>query len=141
MKVIPYLNFAHSKEVLDFYEKLGAEDINIVYGSDGMFAGVPEDQIPEKPSEFIMNASFKVFDNLIYLSDNFGNQEVDHSGSNICFTFDQNDDAEVTKAKDFFQNALDNGCQVTLPLSETEWSSIFGMFGDPFGLTRMFNGE
>jgi PhnB protein len=141
MKVIPYLNFAHSIEVLDFYEKLGAEDINIVYGSDDMFAGVPEDQIPENASEFIMNASFKVFDNLIYLSDNFGNREVDYSGSNICFTFDQNDDAEVTKAKDFFQNALDNGCQVTLPLSETEWSSIFGMFVDPFGLTWMFNGE
>jgi len=141
MKVIPYLNFAHSKEVLDFYAKLGAEDIHILYGTEEMYAEVPAAQRPVDPSEFVMNASFTIFGNFIYLSDSWGNQAVDHDGSNLCFAFDQDDADEVDKVKAFFENAIANGCEVLMPLSPTEWSNIFGMFKDPYGITWMFNGE
>lgn len=141
MKVVPYLNFAHSKPVLAFYEKLGAENIEIVVASDEMFSDMPESERPENPTEFVMNAEFVILDNLVYLSDTWGNQEVDHYGSNLCFTFNQNDDNEVKRVKDFFQNALDQGCETEMPLGPVEWSELFGMFKDPFGVTWMLSGE
>ncbi|UUX34689.1 VOC family protein [Fundicoccus culcitae] len=141
MKVVPYLNFPNSLEVLDFYKKLGAENVQILLGSDEMFAEMPEEQRPSNPSEFVMNAGFEVFGNVIYLSDTWNKTAVDHDGSNLCFTFDQKDEAEVTKVKDFFQHALDLGCTVEMPLGPSEWSELFGMFKDPFGITWMFSGE
>lgn len=141
MKVVPYLNFAHSKEVLAFYEKLGAKTTELFLADDAMFADMPDDVRPENPSEFVMNAGFEVLGNLIYLSDTMGNTEVDHSGSNLCFTFDQHDESEVQKVKDFFQNAIDQGCEVEMPLEPSEWSELFGMFRDPYGVSWMFSGE
>lgn len=141
MKVVPYLNFPNSKEVLKFYEKLGANITEMYLGSDEMFKDMPESERPAKPEDFVMNAGFEVLGNLVYLSDTWGNRPVDHEGSNLCFTFDQNDESEVQKARDFFQNAVDNGCSVEMPLGPVEWSQLFGMFKDPFGITWMLSGE
>lgn len=141
MKVIPYLNFAHSLEVLDFYKKLGVENIETVFGSDEMFSELPENERPANPEKFVMNASFEAFGNLIYLSDTWGNKPVDHEGSNLCFTFDQHNQAEVDRVKDFFEHAIQQGCELEMPLEATEWSEVFGMFKDSYGVTWMFSGE
>ncbi|MEY8371182.1 VOC family protein [Aerococcaceae bacterium 50-4] len=141
VQVVPYLNFAHSKEVLSFYEKLGAKVTGMVLANDAMFADMPEDERPKNPNEFVMNASIEVLGNQIFLSDTWGNKEVDHGGSNLSFVFDQHDENEVAQVKSFFKNAIDLGCEETMPLSPSEWSELFGMFKDPYGISWMFSGE
>ncbi len=141
VQVVPYLNFAHSKEVLGFYEKLGATVKELILADDAMFADMPENERPKNSNEFVMNASIEVLGNVIFLSDSWGNRPVDHEGSNVSFVFDQKDKNEVAKVQAFFKNAIDLGCEETMPLAPSEWSEIFGMFTDPYGVSWMFSGE
>ena len=139
IKSVPYLNFQNSLEALTFYEKLGAKIIEVIKMSDQMFAEMPEE---EKTSpDFVMNASFTIFDQLIFCSDSWGNQPVDHDGSNLCFTFDENDPEELQQIKDLFTKAEALGCQITMPLGKSEWSNNFGMFVDPLGISWLLSGE
>jgi len=59
----------------------------------------------------VMNASFTMFDRLIYCSDSWGNQPVDHAGSNLCFTFDQNNDDDIAQIELLFAKAVELGCE------------------------------
>ena len=141
MKAIPYFNFANTLEVLEFYQKLGATDIQMVLGSDEMFMEMPESQRPKNPEKFVMNAEFKMFGNKIFVSDTWDQHKADHTDSNISFVFDLNDSKEVQAVKDFFTKATELGCTIEMPLEEAEWTEMFGMIKDPFGLSWMFSGE
>ncbi|MRJ46826.1 VOC family protein [Aerococcaceae bacterium DSM 109652] len=139
MRSVPYLNFQYSLEALAFYEKLGATIATVTKMSDPIFADMPEEE--RLNSEFVMNASFTMFDRLIYCSDSWGNQPVDHAGSNLCFTFDQNNDDDIAQIELLFAKAEELGCEITMPLEAVEWSERFGMFRDPFGVTWLLSGE
>ncbi|WP_153831916.1 VOC family protein [Fundicoccus ignavus] len=139
IRSVPYLNFQYSLEALAFYEKLGATIATVTKMSDPIFADMPEEE--RLNSEFVMNASFTMFDRLIYCSDSWGNQPVDHAGSNLCFTFDQNNDDDIAQIELLFAKAEELGCEITMPLEAVEWSERFGMFRDPFGVTWLLSGE
>lgn len=139
IRSVPYLNFQYSLEALAFYEKLGATITTVTKMSDPMFADMPDEE--RLNSEFVMNASFTMFDRLIYCSDSWGNQPVDHAGSNLCFTFDQNNDDDIAQIELLFAKAEELGCEITMPLEAVEWSERFGMFRDPFGVTWLLSGE
>ena len=139
IRSVPYLNFQYSLEALAFYEKLGATIATVTKMSDPIFADMPEEE--RLNSEFVMNASFTMFDQLIYCSDSWGNQPVDHAGSNLCFTFDQNNDEDIAQIELLFAKAEELGCEITMPLEAVEWSERFGMFRDPFGVTWLLSGE
>lgn len=141
MKAIPYFNFPNTKEVLAFYEKIGAKNIRILLASDEMFADMSPEMAPKDPDEFVMNAEFELFGNTIYASDSWDRRDVDHSGSNISFVFTLSNDNEVQAVKDFFDKAIENGFTVEMPLEASEWTELFGMLKDPFGLSWMFSGE
>lgn len=136
---VPYLNFQNSQDALAFYETLGATNINVITMSDPMFADLPESD--KSNPDFVMNASFTIFDQKIYCSDTWGNQPVDHSGSSICFTFDQKDPEDVAKIQELFATAEAKGCQISMPLGQAEWTELFGMFTDPFGVSWLLSGE
>lgn len=139
IRSVPYLNFQYSLEALAFYEKLGATITTVTKMSDPMFADMPDEELAN--SEFVMNASFTMFDQLIYCSDSWGNQPVDHAGSNLCFTFDQNNDEDIAQIELLLAKAEELGCEITMPLEAVEWSERFGMFRDPFGVTWLLSGE
>lgn len=139
IRSVPYLNFQYSLEALAFYEKLGATITTVTKMSDPMFADMPDEE--RANPEFVMNASFTMFDQLIYCSDSWGNQPVDHAGSNLCFTFDQNNDEDIAQIELLFAKAEELGCEITMPLEAVEWSERFGMFRDPFGVTWLLSGE
>ena len=139
IRSVPYLNFQYSLEALAFYEKLGATIATVTKMSDPIFADMPEEE--RLNSDFVMNASFTMFDQLIYCSDSWGNQPVDHAGSNLCFTFDQNNDEDIAQIELLFAKAEELGCEITMPLEAVEWSERFGMFRDPFGVTWLLSGE
>lgn len=136
---VPYLNFPNSLEALAFYDKLGATIIDIIKMSDPMFADMPKDKM--RNPDFVMNASFTFFGQKIFCSDTWDNRDIDQSGSNLCFTFDQNNRDEVQQIKDLFARAEANGCTIDMPLEEAEWTDLFGSFTDPFGISWLLSGE
>lgn len=140
MKSVQYFNFQNSLAALDFYEKnLGATDIQRVGGDHEMFADMPEEYQVDK--NFTMNASFKILGETFYCSDTWKNKKIDNSGAIVTFTFDYHNEAEKQLAIDFFNKAIIAGCEETMPLGKTEWSNLYGMFNDPFGVTWIINAE
>lgn len=139
IKSVPYLNFQQTLEALAFYETLGAKTTDITKMSDPIFADMPEEE--KMNPDFVMNASFTIFDQKIYCSDSWGNQPVDHAGSSLCFTFDQHDPDDVEQIHNLFAKAEANGCQISMPLGKVEWTDLFGMFTDPFGVSWLLSGE
>ncbi|ULG74582.1 VOC family protein [Macrococcus brunensis] len=139
-KAVTYFNFAHFLEALDFYKnKLGARIINQTMGDDEMFKDMPaEYKMPDEVAKrFVMNAEFELLGERFMVSDTMGQRPVNNEGVNVCFTFDGNDAEAVEKAEAFFQQAIAAGCEETMPLGATEWTKLYGMFKDPFGITWM----
>ncbi|WP_323704289.1 glyoxalase/bleomycin resistance/extradiol dioxygenase family protein [Mammaliicoccus sp. Dog046] len=138
VEVITYFNFKNSIEALKFYEeKLGATDIMRVAGNDELFKDAPpEFQMPES---FTMNASFKILGKLFLCSDTWENKDIDNEGAQVCFQFDYNNEEDKAAIVDLFEKAKSAGCEMQMPLSEVEWSPMFGSFNDPFGVTWMAN--
>lgn len=95
----------------------------------------------EEAETFVMNASFKILDQPFMVSSTWGQKEIDNSGAINVFTFDSNNEEEVKVITDFYNRAVDAGCEVTMELGPTEWSSHFGGVKDPYGVEWMFNGE
>lgn len=139
IQAVPYLNFQDSLEALAFYENLGATITSVTKMSDDMFAEMPAEE--KRNPDFVMNAEFRLFGQRIYCSDSWGNQPVDHGGSNLCFTFDQSDTAEVSQIEALFAKAEELGCKISMPLGKSEWTDLFGMFTDPFGISWLLSGE
>lgn len=46
MKLVPYLNFPNTLDVLEFYKKLGAENVQILLACDEIFADMTEAERP-----------------------------------------------------------------------------------------------
>lgn len=137
--ISPYINFQNTLAALEFYKKLGATDFVIVKASDERFNDTPMAQ--QLDPDFVMNATFTILGQRIFCSDTWGNIPVDHKNSNICITFDLNNDEEVAQIKALEALAAQNGCDITMPLAPSEWTALFGMFKDPFGVSWMMSGE
>lgn len=140
MKAIQYFNFQNSLAALNFYEKhLGATNINRVGGDHEMFRDLPEEY--QVDADFTMNAAFEILGETFYCSDTMKNKKIDNSGAIVVFNFDYNNEEEREKAIAFFNKAVEGGCVATMPLDKTEWSPLYGLFNDPFGVTWMINAE
>ncbi|MBU0439204.1 VOC family protein [Staphylococcus succinus] len=140
MKSIQYFNFQNSLSALNFYEKhLGATNIQRLGGDDEMFDHMPKEY--QVDDDFTMHASFEILGETFYCSDTMDNKKIDNSGAIAVFTFDYTNEADKDKAVAFFNKAIEGGCKATMPLGKTEWSKLYGMFNDPFGVTWMINAE
>lgn len=142
IKAIPYLNSNRANEMLDFYEKnFGAVIKNKTMGDDKMFEDAPEEfKMPEEVAKnFVMNAEFEMLGQTFMLSDSWGKKEVNNEGVSICFTFDGSNEEEVALAKGLYEKAVESGCEITMPIGETEWTKTYAMFEDPFGISWMIS--
>lgn len=45
----------------------------------------------------------------------------------------------MAQAKDFYESAVEAGCKIVMPLGETEWTKMYAMFDDPFGISWMIS--
>ncbi|MGJ5713364.1 VOC family protein [Staphylococcus auricularis] len=138
MESIQYFNFQKSLAALNFYEKyLGATNIQRIGGDSDMFKYLPEAyQVDE---DFTFHASFEIMGQTFFCSDTMKNKRTDNSGANVTFTFDYENETERKKAIDFFNQAVESGCEAAIPLGPTAWSKLYGLFNDPFGVTWMIN--
>ncbi|MCI2804311.1 VOC family protein [Staphylococcus pettenkoferi] len=140
MRAIQYFNFRNSLAALNFYEKhLGATNIRRVGGDDARFQDMPDDY--KVDDDFTMHASFDIMGETFYCSDTYKHRKIDNSGAIVSLTFDYDDEADRQRAIDFYGRAIEGGCEASIPLGETAWSKLYGIFNDPFGVTWMINAE
>ena len=129
MQIQPYLFFeGRTEEALEFYKgKLGAQVEFLMRYKDN-----PDPKYnPPNSGEKVMHSCFRVGDTQVMASD--GNCSGKPSFQGFSLTFNAKDEAD---AKRRF-NALAEGGQVNLPLSETFFAKSFGMVADRFGLNWM----
>jgi PhnB protein len=120
--------FDHYSRVLngkiEFMQTFGEAQGSAGAGAGSESAGAASDQI--------MHISMDVNGTKIMGSDAPGEHAVT-IGSNFSISVD----ADTEEGVDKLYNALAEGGQVTMPLSETFWSKRFGMCTDKFGVNWM----
>jgi PhnB protein len=137
MQVQPYLFFdGRCEEALEFYRReLGAEVTALMRFKDGPAQdssasgeGCPT---PAVPPDKVMHASFRVGDATILASDGECRGKASFQGFSLALTAPDGATAERLFA------ALAEGGQVQMPLTQTFFSSHFGMVADRFGVAWM----
>jgi PhnB protein len=129
MQIEPYLFFeGRTEEALEFYKtRLGAKVEFLMRYKDN-----PDPKHnPPNSGEKVMHSCFRIGDAQVMASD--GNCTGKPSFQGFSLTFNAADEAD---AKRRF-NALADGGQVNLPLSETFFARSFGMVADRFGVNWM----
>jgi len=129
MQIQPYLFFeGRAEEALEFYKKsLGAKVEAVIRYKEN-----PDPKHnPPNSADKVMHCNFRIGDTQVMASD--GNCSGKPNFQGFSLTFNAKDEAD---AKRRF-NALAEGGQVNLPLSETFFAKSFGMVADRFGLNWM----
>jgi PhnB protein len=129
MQIEPYLFFeGRTEEALEFYKsRLGAQVQFMMRYKEN-----PDPKYnPPDSGEKVMHSCFRIGDTQVMASD--GNCTGKPSFSGFSLTFNAKDEADARKRFD----ALAEGGQVNLPLSETFFAKSFGMVADRFGLNWM----
>jgi PhnB protein len=126
----PYVNFGgNCREAFTYYHELFGGDLNLLSWAD-----LPGDQQPpsERP-DLIMHAALTAGETLLMGSD----AEPDNfNGMNGAYVNYSTHDAGEAKR---IYDALAEGGEPYMPLSETFFSPAFGMCRDRFGVNWMIN--
>jgi PhnB protein len=121
----PYLYFdGNARDVVYFYEKaLGGK---VVYGD--MLAD-PNDLLTDEMKARVMHAHLKVGDADLMFSDTYEGLPYE-PGNTIQIAIHAKGEA---RAREIFA-ALEDGGQVMIPLHKTDWTPLFGLVKDKFGV-------
>jgi PhnB protein len=141
MSAVVYLNFdGVAEQAIDFYAKaLNATEVKKVKFKD--FPQDPNYPLPENELNMVMESSIAFAGGKIMMSDilpsmkNVMGELV--KGNNILISI-VNEDQQTLE--NYFSNLSDGG-YVIMPLSNTPWSSCFGMLVDKFGVCWKFNSD
>ncbi|AWB44684.1 hypothetical protein DCC85_10950 [Paenibacillus sp. CAA11] len=134
IRLNPYLNFdGNTKEAVYFYEKaLGGKLMGIMTFGD--MPADPNFPMTDDMKERVMHANLKIGDSEIMFSDTFPGQPAQPGNAiQIAIHF-----TEESRAKEVFA-ALEDGGQVIMPLQTTEWSPLYGIVKDKYGITFQVN--
>jgi PhnB protein len=140
MQVQPYLFFeGRCEEAITFYrENLGAQVVMMMRYSENPEAGKAETAsccgIPPGSENKIMHSAFTVGDSMLMGSDGMCSGKPEFKGVSLSLTVDDEQQAEK------YFNALANGGQVQMPLTQTFFAKRFGMVADKFGISWMVLG-
>ena len=129
MQVQPYLFFdGRCEEALDFYKKTLGAKVDMLM----RFREAPDQSMAAPGSgEKVMHCAFHVGDTQVLASDGRCMGKPNFQG--FALTITAKDDAEAERLFD----ALGDGGQVQMPMSETFFAARFGMVADKFGASWM----
>lgn len=139
MSAIAYLNFdGIAEEAIEFYsEALQAYEVKKVNFKD--FPQDPNYPLPENELNMIMESSVEFAGGKIMMSDILPSMKAVTGelvkGNNMLISLV----IEDQQALEEYFNQLSVGGHVVMPLSNTPWSSCFGMLVDKFGVAWKFN--
>ena len=131
----PYLFFGgNCRAAFTRYQEIFGGELSVMSMSD--MPPSEEQPVPADKADYVMHAALMIGDELVMGSDdptaeNFGPVQ----GMVISYST-----KDVDEAKRVFE-ALAEGGQVSLPISETFWSPAFGMCTDRFGTPWMVGAE
>ena len=137
MQVQPYLFFeGRCEEAITFYrDYLGAQVVMMMRYSENPEAGIAETAsgcgIPPGSENTIMHSAFTIGDSMLMGSDGMCSGKPDFKGVSLSLT--ANDEQQAEK----YFNALSNGGQVQMPMTQTYFAKRFGMVADKFGVSWM----
>jgi len=131
MNVQPYLSFeGRAQEAIDFYKSALGATVDMVM----LFKEAPPDmqaQMSPESKDKIMHAAFHIGDTQVMASDGRCTGKASFSGVTLTLNAASNGEA------DKLFNALAQGGQVQMPMSETFFANRFGMVADKFGVGWM----
>ena len=132
MQVQPYLFFdGRCEEALEFYRSALGTEVTALH----RFKDSPEPHapgmIPPGADNQVMHASFRVGGTTVLASDGRCTGHPSFQGFSLSLTVPN--DAEAER----LFTALGQGGQVQMPLTQTFFSSRFGMVADRFGVSWM----
>ncbi|MFB4323526.1 VOC family protein [Paenibacillus sp. CR_12] len=139
MSAIAYLNFdGIAEEAIEFYsEALQANEVKKVKFKD--FPQDPNYPLPDNELNMIMESSVEFAGGKIMMSDILPSMKQVTGelvkGNNILISLVMEDQ----QALEEYFNQLSVGGHVVMPLSNTPWSSCFGLLVDKFGVAWKFN--
>jgi PhnB protein len=129
--ITPYLTFGgRCEDALDFYRKALGAEVEMVVRFDESPEPPPPGMLPPGFEKKIMHASFRVQGNLLMATDGCDESST-FQGVNLSLAVPT--EADAHKAFD----ALADGGQIQMGLTQTFWSPCFGMLTDRFGLGWM----
>lgn len=141
MPAIVYLNFdGVAEQAIDFYTKaLNAKEVKKVKFKD--FPQDPNYPLPENELNMIMECSIEFAGGKMMMSDVLPSMKAVTGelikGNHVLISL-VNDDKQMLEQ--YFEQLSDGG-HVVMPLSNTPWSSCFGMLVDKFGVAWKFNSD
>lgn len=139
MSAIAYLNFdGNAEQAIEFYtETFRATEVKKVKFKD--FPQDPNYPLPENELNMIMESSIEFAGGKIMMSDILPSMKVVTGelvkGNNVLISL-VIEDKQILE--EYF-NPLSVGGHVIMPLSNTPWSSCFGLLVDKFGVAWKFN--
>lgn len=139
MSAIAYLNFdGIAEEAIEFYsEALQANEVKKVKFKD--FPQDPNYPLPDNELNMIMESSVEFAGGKIMMSDILPSMKQVTGelvkGNSILISIVMEDQ----QALEEYFNQLSVGGHVVMPLSNTPWSSCFGLLVDKFGVAWKFN--
>ncbi|RIX51678.1 VOC family protein [Paenibacillus nanensis] len=135
IRMNPYLTFdGRSKEAVHFYEKaLGGQVLGIMTFGD--MPADPNHPVTEEMKDRVMHALLKVGDTELMFSDTFPGMPYQPGGDTVQIAIHPEEEA---RAREIF-SALEDGGQVVMPLQKTDWSPLYGIVKDKFGVTFQVN--
>jgi PhnB protein len=131
---IPYLAFdGNCAEAMRFYARVLGGKLGMMTNGQSPFA----DQCPPEHRDRIIHARLELEDGLfLYAGDcPSGMPHQGIHGVSLALSYDS-----VGRAETVF-NALAEGGDIKMPLSEAFWARTFGMVTDKFGCNWIVNGE
>jgi Uncharacterized protein conserved in bacteria len=139
MSAIAYLNFdGVAEQAIEFYsEALQATEVRKVKYKD--FPQNPSYPLPENELNMIMESSIEFAGGKIMMSDLLPSMKSVTGellkGNNVWISLVNEDKQKL----EIYFRQLSVGGHVIMPLSNTPWSSCFGMLVDKFGVCWKFN--
>jgi PhnB protein len=129
MKMSVHLNFSgNCKDAFDFYQKVFKSEnpFSMTYGQAP--EGTP---VPPGWNDKVMHTSIPLGAGVLMGCDAPPDRSKPIGGFQVCV-----EDKDQAEAKRIFE-ALSEGGNVSLPLTKTFWSPLFGMLTDRFGVGWM----
>jgi len=142
MQVQPYLYFdGKTEEALKFYaDKLGAKVEVMLRFSDAPKGSMPAEGSPGGPppgsAGKVMHSNFRIGDTQIMASDGMCGGSAEFKGISLTITVPEEKEAER-----LFAAITSDGGKVQMPMTETFFSTRFGMGADKFGVNWMILGK
>ncbi len=129
----PHINFnGNAEEAFTFYKSVfGGEFAKIMRFKDLESAGFP---VAENEANKIMHIALPIGKSMLMANDVpeiLGRTNENENRSKIVIS------AESKEEADRLFNGLSAGGQIEMPISDSPWSSYFGMFRDKYGIEWM----